>query len=69
MIPRSLVAIVLIFRETIYDISPFDAEIIEECRRLTILKTFEEYRLQKKDLLANLNIKKWAVEGGFVSKS
>lgn len=46
-----------------------DAEIIEECRRLTILKTFEEYRLQKKDLLANLNIKKWAVEGGFVSKS
>jgi hypothetical protein len=45
-----------------------DAEIIEECRRLTILKTFEDYRVQKKDLLLNLNIKRWAIESGFIEK-
>lgn len=46
-----------------------DAEIIEECRRTIILKTFDEYRLQKKDLIFNLNIKSWAIENGFIENS
>jgi hypothetical protein len=45
-----------------------DAEIIEECRRIMILKTFEDYRVGKKNLLADLNIEKWAIDSGFVSK-
>jgi hypothetical protein len=45
-----------------------DSEIVEECRRIILLNTFEDYRVGKKNLLANLNIEKWAIDSGFVLK-